>query len=181
MDKDLALAILFANVKTHRKKDFRKTAEAVRYLREFERMSYADIGRAVGADGWTISQFDKLYDLPESVWKQIESGNIMLDKGYRISRRGSEIQAELGDALSDLNTEDARAVVEYVVKNPDLSIDECKRKVLESKTVKDKIFMVVVPLPEETYAKLKQDSRKRNISVDDMVRQIVVEWLLKVN
>jgi len=177
----MALAILFANVKTHRKKDFRKTAEAVRYLRESERMSYADIGRSVGADGWTISQFDKLYDLPESVWKLIDSGMIMLDKGYRISRRGSEFQAELGEALSDLNTKDSRAMVEYVMKNPDLSIGECKRKVLESKTVKDKIFMVVVPLPEETYAKLKQDSMKRNISVDEMVKQIVVEWLQKAN
>ncbi|GAI91181.1 unnamed protein product, partial [marine sediment metagenome] len=111
VDKVMALAILFSNVKTHRKKDFRKTAEATRYLRESERMSYAEIGRAVGADGWTISQFDKLYDLPESVWKHIESGEIKLDKGYLISRMGKEVQTELGDALSDLNTKEARAMV----------------------------------------------------------------------
>lgn len=177
----MALAILFANVKTHREKDFRKAAEATRYLRESERMSYTEIGKAVGADGWTISQFDKLYDLPESVWKRIDSGEIKLDKGYLISKMGKEVQAELGDALSDLKTNDARAMVEYVVKNPDLSIGECKRKVLESKTVKEKLFMVVVPLPEETYVKLKQDSMKRNISVDEMVKKIVVEWLHKAN
>lgn len=181
MDKDTAIAILFANVKTHTKKDFRKTAEAVRYLKESERLSYAEIGRMVGADGFTISQFDKLLDLPESVWKLIESGAIGLDKGYRISRMSPEARAELGNAISDLNAMDARAVADYFQKNPTLSIQECKTKVLQSKTVTKQLFMVVVPLSEETYARLNKRATKRNISVDEMATQIIIEWLQKAS
>lgn len=180
IDEETALAVLFANLKGKKKKDYITTAKCCRYLRK-QYGSLKKVADKVGISSEIIREFDSLLDLPKEVQQLISKRLIKLDTGYRISMRieGAEKQTEIAKAVLDLGAFDARNVIEYARKNPKLSAEECKRRVLKSKTVTEKLHVFILPFPEETFQKLKATSKELKMAPENLVRKIVEEWLTK--
>ena len=180
MNEETARAILFANLKGRKKKEYLKTAQACRYLRK-RYGSLRKVAEEVAISPEIIREFDSLLDLPSKVQQLISKKIIKLDTGYRISTRidGAKRQIEVAKAVADLGALDARTVIEYARANPKLPPEECKRRVLKSKTVIKELHVFVLPLPAETFEKLTATAKELKMKPEDLVRKIVQEWLAK--
>ena len=178
LDEETALAVLFKNLKGPRRKDYLATADACRFLTQIYG-SHRKVAEKVGVSSEIIREFDSLYDLAETAKRLVSKGSIKLDIGSRISTqiKGEKRKVEIARAVADLRTFDARAVVEYAKKNPEISASEVKSRVLGSKTVTEKVHVFIMPLPHDTFQKLKAASKRLKIRPEELVRRILKEWL----
>jgi hypothetical protein len=181
MDRDQALAICFANLKGSKDKDLLAAARALQYLKGLpEYGSNAKVGRAVGVSGEIVREFLTLLSFPEEIQQLFEGRQVGLEHGRRLwqlARRRPELLEEVAEAMTDMTAMDSRHLVEYIVKHPELSVREAKRKLLESKTVREREFHVIALLSEEQYRVLVGEARKRGVAVDVLVSSIVQRWL----
>jgi ParB-like chromosome segregation protein Spo0J len=178
LDEETALAILFTNLKGRKRKDYISTAKACRFLIKLYG-SCPKVAEKVGVSSEIIREFDSLNDLPEEVQKMVAAGTIRLDTGYRISTKikGEQRQIEIAKAVAGLGAFDARAIIEFAQKNPDMTADQIRSRVLESKTRKEKIHVFILPLTEDVYKALKSESNKRKISSEKLIEIIIKDWL----
>lgn len=176
-DEETALAILFTNLKGKKKKNYLATADACRFLKK-RYGACAKVAEKCGVSSEIIREFDSLVDLPDEVKKLVSTGAIKLDTAYRISTKiNPRKQIDVARAVANLGAFDARAIIEYVSKNPDKPVDECKSRVLRSKTVTEKVHLFILPLQEEIFGKLETASKELKIRPEDLVRKIVGDWL----
>lgn len=180
LDEETALAILFRNLKGSKKKDYMATAKACRFLRRLYG-SNAKVAEKVGVSSEIIREFDSLNDLPNEVKEMVSAGIIKLDTGYRISTKieGEEKQVEIAKAVRDLGAFDARAIIEYAQKNPNMPVSEVRSRVLGSKTIKERLHIFVLPLAEDVFQALKSESTKLRIRPEKLVERIIKNWLEK--
>lgn len=181
MTRDEALAICFANLKGPKDKDFLRTAEALSYLRSLpEYSSNAKVGQAVGVSGEIVREFLTLLRLPPDIQHLFERRQLRLEHGRRLwqlSRRRPELLFRVVEAMKDLNAIDSRHLVEYIFRHPETSVEDAKSAVLDGKTVKRHEYHVIAILPEAEYRALAAHARRRNTATNDLVTQIVLEWL----
>lgn len=181
MDRDQALAICFANLKGPKKKDLLATAKALQYIKDLpEYGSNGKVGRAVGVSGEIVREFLTLLRLPEPVQRLFDSSQLKLEHGRRLSQLASrrpDLVTEVARAMTGLTAMDSRHLVEYILKHPNLSVSEAKKRLLASKTVTEREFHVIAILTDEQYRGLAQEARKRKVSVDVLVTSIVQSWL----
>ena len=178
LDEETALAILLMNLKGRKKKDYIATASACRFLRKLYG-SYANVAEKVGVSSEIIREFDSLQDLPDEVKEMVSKGIIRLDTGYRISTKLDEAKRkiDIAKAVASLGAFDARAIIEYAQKNPEMPTAEVKSRVLGSKTVTEKVHVFILPLPEEIFQPLKAESAKLKVRPEELVKNIIQEWL----
>ena len=178
LDEETALAILFTNLKGRKKKDYLATANACRFLRRLYG-SYANVAEKVGVSSEIIREFDSLQDLPDEVREMVSKRFIRLDTGYRISTKleGKKRKIDIAKAVASLGAFDARAIIEYAQKNPEIPPAEVKSRVLGSKTVTEKVHVFILPLSEELFQPLKAESAKLKIRPEELVKNIIQDWL----
>ena len=178
-DEETDLAILLANLKGTKKKDWFATAKACRRLLRRYHNSYKQVAEQVKVSSEIVREVDSINDLPTEAKQILLSDGKGLDKAYRISTKieGAKNQVEVAKAVADLGAHDARKVIEYVVRNPELSIKKCKEKVMNAKTTIEKIYAVFVSLNESDFKKLKEKSRKMRTDVNELAKQIIKEWI----
>lgn len=80
-------------------------------------------------------------------------------------------------ALADMRALDQRQVVRFAKKYPQASFEQFKERVLSSKDTKERIYMAILPLVEEEYKKLKEESEKMKMSWDELCMKIIKDWL----
>jgi hypothetical protein len=182
VDKEEALAICFANLKGSKDKDLLGTARALQYLRGLhEYSSNEKLGKAVGASGETVREFLTLLKLPKKIQSLFEQRELRsLEQGRRLwqlARNRPELLQETAHAISNITAWDGRHVIDYILRNPQVSAIEAKRAVMESKTIVEHEFHVVAIISEEDYRLLADEARKRRVPVDILVTSIVQEWL----
>lgn len=180
LDEETALGILFINLKGSKKKDYLATAEACRHLTQLYG-SHRKVADKVGVSSEIIREFDSLNELPEAAKKLVSTGSIKLDIGSRISTqiKGEKRQVEIARAVADLRTFDARAIIEYAKRKPEMPADEIRSKVLKSKTVTEKVHVFIMSLPHDVFQGLKTESSRLKIKSDELVKRILREWLEK--
>lgn len=182
MDKEEALAICFANLKGYKDKDLLSTARALQYLKDLaEYGSNEKVGQAVDVSGETVREFLTLLRLPKAIQSLFEQGQLKrLEQGRRLWQLGRTkpgLLEETAQAISDLTAWDGRHVIEYLLRNPGVSVPEAKRAVIESKTITEKEFHVIALLSEKEYALLAEEAHRRKVAVDVLVTSVVQQWL----
>jgi hypothetical protein len=179
LDETTALATLFAyKRRSTEDKDYLAMSDAVNSLLDLKQYgSIQAVAKATGYSGETLRALASLRKLPNEVQQLIQKKLLGYEAHKILLVNDTAKRIALGKVMVELNTDDARALVEYVRQNPSLSVEECKQKVLGSKTIKTNVFMVVAELQEEHYAKLKQVASAEGVPVDEIVRRIVKEWL----
>jgi hypothetical protein len=186
MDKEQALAICFANLKGAKDKDLLGTARALQYLRTLpEYDSNEKLTKAVGVSAETIREFLALLKLPEGIQSLFEQRQLKsLEQGRRLwqlARTRPDLLEETAQAISDLTAWDGRHVIDYILRNPQVSVTEAKSAIMESKTTTEQEFHVIALLSEEEYGLLADEAGKRMVAVDILVTSIVQHWLKSRN
>lgn len=183
--REEALAICFANLKGTRDKDLILTAKALEYLKTNPgRRSNAEVGKEVGVSGEIVREFLALLRLPEPVQELIDQGRLTLDQGRRLwqlSRNRRDIVEEVATAMTSLTATDARHLIDYLLRYPDTSVDDAKRRVLESKTVVEREYHVVALLSEQEYRALERKARRNRLGPSELVTEIVTQWLKSIS
>ena len=185
MDELEADVICFANLKGSKDKELLRTAEALRYKKSLPGFgSNAKVGKYYGVSGEIVREFLALIELPKQIQALIDDGAIGLDVGARLAKakkiypRGLN---ELSKAVTGMTAMDARDVIEHVLKNPNLSIRESKRRILDAKTVVEHEYHVMVVLPEQQFTIIEKEARQRQLSVSAFISSVLGEWLQGVD
>ena len=153
-----------------------KTAEALEFkwnLSEFK--SNTRVGKYYGVSREIVREFRALLTLPEHIRTSISQGKIGLDTGARLARvkkQIPEILDDLAEVVADLSALEARDVIEFALKNPDLSALQAKQYVLDAKTVYIDEYHVVVVLSKDEYTRLESEAKKRRLPSGKLVEMI---------
>ncbi len=181
LEEDLAIG--FANLKGRRDKDYLATARALKRLKDHPKYNTnAKLAETFQVSREIIREFLSLLELPGEVQSSIEAGALKLEHGRRLrqlARKRPDLVMDAAQAMRDLSAHEARHVVDYALKHPELGISEAKEQVLSSKPEVRKEFHVVAILPEREYRDLSQRAQRRKMAVSDLVTSLVVDWLSK--
>jgi len=179
MTEQEALAVCFANLKGSKVKDLVGTARALAYLKSLYGNNVR-VAQKVGVSKEIVRQFLTLLRFTESIQRLFVANELGLDQGdslWQLKRHRPEALSEAAEIARTLTADDTRHLVDYLLKNPDVSVTEARDAVLESKTVVEREFHVVAPLSEGEYASLLLQARQRGVDPTDLVSEIVKGWL----
>lgn len=179
MDEETADAILLANYKGSKKKpsDLITIAKATRFkVRQWR--SIRKVAEAFGVSAEQVREFNSLLDLPPDVQELFAGDRTGVSKWYEVSKiPDPRKQSEVGKFVVNLGVTDTRAIVDYVKRYPELPVEACVQRVMESKTVKEDIHIIVVPLSQATFHNLDRESRKLNMPVEELASKLIEEAL----
>lgn len=108
------------------------------------------------------------------------ASEIGIDAAARISTVSDpKRQVQVARAIRGLRSHDARKVIDYVKMQPDLPVSECAKRVLESRTVRKKVRIVILgtALSPEEYSRLKERARSGGVKAEDLARELLLEAL----
>jgi hypothetical protein len=127
-----------------------------------------------------VREFLTLLDLPESVQGLLAERRLNLEQGRRLwqlAKTRPNIVDDAAQAMLGMTAMDARHLVEYLRKHPELSVEQAKQQLIDSKTITVREFHVVAMLAEAQYRSLEREARRRRTSVNRLVTDVVTEWL----
>jgi len=126
-----------------------------------------------------IRRLVSLLRLPEDVQQQLLRRQIGIDAAAQLSesKLDDKTKIRVGKVVSGMLAHDAREIIQFATKFPEASIEEYKQRVLTAKPEKARLFVVVIPLNEGDYKKLKDESQKRKIPLHELCSKIVEDWL----
>lgn len=162
-DVDLAIAILQANVKRAKKKNVTtvQMADACETLMD-ELKDHVKVGKLVNLSREMIREFLLIASLDKDVKKLIEKNDIKIDAARRIAKiKGKTKQKQTVQALSGLPSQDARALMDYILKN-NTSPEKSKKIILGSKTKKEETNIIAITLNKEEFSILNKEAKKHH-------------------
>jgi hypothetical protein len=149
-----ALALLIRNAKSRsRKIDLLTLAEASQYLENLYG-SKKELAMKTDIGSETFRVYGLVQRLPFEVKRLVRSRLIdnpeIIESILRASPNNKEKQIELAEAVVSygLNTQDTRAVEKFVRHNPDVSIGKSISRVLESKGITERRYVLVTELSQ---------------------------------
>ncbi|MBI2171531.1 MAG: hypothetical protein HYU30_05865 [Chloroflexi bacterium] len=179
--EDEALAVCFANLKGSKHKELMRTARALAYLKRLPQQgSDVKVARRVGVSREIVREFLALLRLPSEFHPLFENNELGLEQGrklWQLLRKRPDLASDTTSVLKRLNAMDSRALVEYLLTHPDVSVLDAEREIIQSQTVVEREFHVVAMLPEADYRMLAKRADKRNTGVSELVTEIVQQWL----
>ena len=181
MNKDQAMAIGLTWLNGPYNKPYVQVAKALQYLRTLpEFHSNKQVAELFGVSGEMVREFLSLLSLPENVQHMLEEQQLHLDQGVKLAslkKRWPERFSATAQVLAEIPSQDAREIIEYVIRNPDKSPEEAKDRVLRSKTVIEDEFHVVAVLTKQEFGELDRLAHKHKISPNELVTRFVREQL----
>jgi len=178
MDEETALAILFANTKRKKRRvDLITIAKSCDYLTKLYN-SQKKVAEKVGLSSEMIREFRSALKLSKEVQKLISDRKIdRIDIIKELSTlKDKNKQLALAKNIANMKTKDIRDV-KRLIKKANTSIEESKKKVLDSKLKGLHIFLV--DFTDETYDTILKEARKLKIKPAELVREIVNNWVKK--
>ena len=183
MNKDIAKAILIANLKGTKKKrlPLTKIAEAVRILiKDEEYGSTRKVANAFKVSRPIIESFDKINDHPIEIKKLIEEEKILLDASTKLATISNiKKRIELANVVAGTTAFDTRYVIDYWKKHPELTAEESKQKALNSKSITSILHAVIIPLDENLFNKFQNLANKKNMKLEEAGNLAIQEWVIK--
>ena len=110
-----------------------------------------------------------------------EQNKLGLEQGrklWQLGRHRSEILDEVATTLTQMTALDSRALIDYVLGNPNVSVSEAAEIIIHSRGTIEQEFHVVALLSEEDYRRLAESARNREVPADELVTLIVRQWLV---
>lgn len=179
INEEKILASLYLNLKGSKKKkdNWIEIADNCKQLVDYYG-SAMKVAEKLGVHYEIIRSILKLLTLPEEVRQLIRVNKILFDVGQRIARiKDAKTQIKVAKAVVGLSNHDAREVVQYAKKYPDASLEDFRRRVIDSKNKVEKINLAIVPIKEETYKLLKKFGQRYKLSPEKLILKIVNQWI----
>ena len=180
-DRNTALATCFANLKGSKTKDLLLTAHALKYLKGLPDFgSNQRVGEQIGVSGEIVRQFISLLDLPPSTLEQIKQKKLGLEHGRRLGelqRLRPTIVEDAADAMVTMTAMAARDLVDYLKRDPSISVGEALHALEDAKPVITQEHLICALVSENEYAALTDYAQQRGMNVNHLVTTITREWL----
>ncbi|TAK16709.1 MAG: hypothetical protein EPO37_07885 [Nitrosarchaeum sp.] len=173
MNEERAIAIMMANLKGSKKKSVNllQFAEACRSLKNKWKGGFKEMSEFFHVSQFMLRQIDKINDLDKQFTPLLKEGKLGIDAAYQIWRLDKNRQKDFSKIVPYLTTEEIRAFVNILHKNPKKSVTECKK---ELDTIRDRnIHVLVLSLESEEFKKIKEHAIKKKQSVQDYVIDLI--------
>ena len=181
LDRDTALAVCFGNLKGSKNKDLLSTARALEYLKRLPDFgSNKRVGEQVGVSGEMVRQFISLLDLPPEVHDRINQKQLGLEHGRRLwelHRIRPAVVEDAAEAMASMTAMAARDLVDYLKRDWSASVEEAVQALEAAKPTITQEHLVCALVSESEYESLIVFTRKRGITVNDLVTHITRQWL----
>jgi len=116
----------------------------------------------------------------EAIGQLLEEGKISLEVISELAGiSDTELRKKVAETVAGMKALDQRQVVRFAKRYPHASFEQFQQRVLSSKDTTEKIYMAMLPLIEDEYKELKEESKKLNISWDGLCMKIIKDWLNK--
>jgi len=177
LTEERALAILASNLKRKKRNvDILTIAESANYLKGLYK-SWREVARRADVSYEMIREFVAALKLPERAKQLVRARKIdRVEVVEELSKiKGDERQIEAAEVFSveRLTTEDIRSIVQYANANPDLAIERCVKRVLESKPIIERRYVAVMELQDHTLETLREKAKGLSVTPEDLVRSII--------
>ncbi len=179
INEEKILASLYVNLKGKKKKpdNWIEIASNLKKLSNFYG-SPEKAAEKLDVSDELVDSILRILELPGEVQDMIAKGDILYDAAQRLERiPDTGKQIEVAKAMMGLTSHQARDLIQYAKKYPEASISAYKKRVENSEGKTERINIIVLPVRNETYSSLRRASRKRKVSVEKLVSEIVSNWL----
>ena len=158
-----------------------EVAWALKYLRDQPDFhSNDEVGALFGVRGEIVRAFISLTTLPEHVQQMLERKELRLDQGTKLAgmmRRAPAHFNEVAGALAHVPSQDARDIIDFVIRNPSTPVPEAMRLVRLSKVMVEDEFHVVVVLSKDEFSRLDAEAQRRTTDPSSLARNLLIESL----
>lgn len=176
LDEETALSVLFANTKRKKRSvDLLTIAKSCEYLVNLYGSKRA-VAEKVGLSTEMIREFLTILKLPKEIQKLVSERKVdSIDVVKEISAlKEPSKQIEVAEAFINSPSKDARDI-KRLVKNTDISINDAKKIILDTKPKGLHIF--IMDFDDEMYKTIVKQAKLQRIKPAELVRAIVAEWL----
>lgn len=114
----------------------------------------------------------------DTIRQLLEEGKISLEVTSEIAGiKDLDLRERIARTVAGMKALDQRQVVRFAKQYPHASFEQFKQRVLSSKDTTERIYMAILPLVEEEYRELKEESKKLKMSWDELCMNIIRDWL----
>ena len=174
MNEENATAIMMGNLKGSKNKpsNLLEFGEACRFWTKKKGVKWTS--NRFKSSQYMIRQIDKINDINNpKLRKMIKEGKLGIEASYQLWRIKEPKRSQVAKIVKDMTTDEIRRFVYFIVKNPSLSIDECK-KMLEHENPKE-LTLLVLPLDSNTYKNLEKEAKRHKLKIHDYVLKLLVK------
>ena len=172
MNEENAVAIMMGNLKGSKNKpsNLLEFGEACGFL--IDKWGVKEMSRYFKVSGYMLRQIDKVNELKnKKLQKLVKEGKLGIEASYQLWRIKEPKRSQVADIVKDMNTDDIRRFVYFIVKNPQLTISECKKLFEQEKP--EEIKLLVIPLDSKTFETLQKKADRSHLKIHDYVTKLL--------
>ena len=181
VNEEKILAILYSNFsgKGKQKNDWIFIAQKLNELKSLYG-SDEKVAKNLDLSREMVRSTIKLLDLPEEIKKIIRDGKISQDLGWRLlAIDNQKTQIQVAKTIIGLSAHDARDMIRYVKNNPDSSVADQIARLKKSRENIRKLNLVITTLSDEEYNKLQQLAKEKSKRINELISEIVKNWIIR--
>ena len=177
LQEDKRLAQMFVDLKSRRPKseDWISIAKKCKEIAD----SYNSIRIAASTLGVSynlLRSIISLLDLPVSVQEKIRQKRLGYDTAQRINTiKNAKRQIEVAGIIESLPQKQQREVIGYARRVPDGDVSRFVGR-LTAPTKQKQVHVAIIPLAETEYLAVERARKKKGISMERLLGEIVKDW-----
>lgn len=142
-----------------------------------------EAAKKLGVSQELIRSITSLLKLPREVQELIKNGHILFDAAQRLNtiklndKNAERLrQIEVARAISGLPSHKQREIIHFAKRFPNSSISDFKKRVISPREVRN-LHVIVLTVEDDAYKILQKVAKRKRLSVEKSVLEIVDEWL----
>lgn len=186
--ENVLLANLFLNLKGNKKKrdDWITIAEKCKNIVDNNK-NRKEAAKKLGVSPELIRSIISMLELPKDVKKLIREGKILFDAAQRLNTikfvdkdKEKAKRIEVANEIAGLKSHEQREIIRYAKKFPNSGLKNYKKRVTATREIK-RVHVLVIPLDEPMFKNLKKISKKRDLSLEKTVLELISEKIMGGN
>lgn len=173
MNLEKAMAIAMANVKGPKKKrtNLLILAEACEVL--IKKYGLQETARQLGIAKFMLIQINKINELDEGVRQLVKNNELGIEAAYLAWRIDEKRRLLAAKEIRGMTKHQLRAFVDFLVKDPRLTVADAKR--LSEEVESNEIKILILPVEKSLYDSLNEIAAKKGLTVHDYAHKVLVD------
>jgi hypothetical protein len=177
--EDFRAAELFYDLGGKKKKrlNWIEIAERIRKEKEI-RGSMEKVAEHFNKSVSLLNSIARLKDLDSRVQEIVKKGDIGFDSAQRLNViTPASKQFEVAKLLVGLQNKKQRDLIAHAKNLSESDLLDYREKVLGEKVRRERLRILILPMPEQLYQDLERRSKDENKPIEKLVPQIIRHWL----
>jgi len=140
--------------------------------------SLEDAAHDVKTSPKTMQRLVAIAKLPTEIKQLLKSKQIGIDIASEITQiKDLKRQIEIAKIVAGMDIQSARYIIRLAKKHPHISVELFKQRFLGSESKAINMQEIVLLLNEDEFMKLKKESKKLKLEIDELCLKIILKWL----